>query len=203
MKAFRDRNRPVARAGILRRVPPNGVAADSPPSHSLGPLASFARLAAERPTVGLTELLIMSKLTLSFGTPEHGWLNVNLRCGEAERTLDVSDVPGDSLAMLANGVLQLVKGHAAEVTITWFLEPAEEIWTIRRFGDAFLLDCRHRLLRVPFSPASPGTRDPPDDLETVLRLADRRVMARGDGARARRRSGVVLLSGEGGKSGQA
>jgi hypothetical protein len=29
----------------------HGVAADSPPSHSLGPLASLARLAAERPTV--------------------------------------------------------------------------------------------------------------------------------------------------------
>src|SRR5512134_2673032 len=29
----------------------HGVAADSPPSHSLGPLAALARLAAERPTV--------------------------------------------------------------------------------------------------------------------------------------------------------
>jgi len=29
----------------------HGVAADSPPSPSLGPLASLARLAAERPTV--------------------------------------------------------------------------------------------------------------------------------------------------------
>jgi predicted RNase H-like HicB family nuclease len=29
----------------------HGVAADSPPSHSLGPLAFLARLAAERPTV--------------------------------------------------------------------------------------------------------------------------------------------------------
>lgn len=92
----------------------------------------------------------MSKLALSFGTPEHGWLNVNLRCGETERALDVSDVPGDSLAMLANGVLQLVKGYAAEVTITWFLEPAEETWTIRRVGDAFLLDAQmHPSERMP------------------------------------------------------
>lgn len=84
----------------------------------------------------------MGKLTLSFGTPEHGWLTVNLRCGDVERTLDVSDVPGDSLAMLADGVLQLVKGDASEVTIPWFLEPAEEIWTLRRLGDAFLLDAQ-------------------------------------------------------------
>jgi hypothetical protein len=33
----------------------HGVAADSPPSHSLGPLALLARLAAERPTGGLDQ----------------------------------------------------------------------------------------------------------------------------------------------------
>jgi hypothetical protein len=86
----------------------------------------------------------MSKLVLSFGTPEHGWLSVKLRCGETEWALDVSDVPGDSLAMLASSVFQVVEEDATEATVTWFLEPEEETWTFRRAGDVFSLDARTR-----------------------------------------------------------
>lgn len=84
----------------------------------------------------------MTKLTLTFGTPNHGWLDVELRCGETTRHVDASDVPADSIAMLANGLLQLVKGYATEVTVTWFLEPREEVWTFGRTGEVVVLDAK-------------------------------------------------------------
>lgn len=84
----------------------------------------------------------MNKLTLSFGSPKHGWLDVELRCGETTRHVDASDVPADSIAMLANGLLQLIKGYATEVTVTWFLEPREEVWTLRRTDEVFSLDAK-------------------------------------------------------------
>jgi len=71
----------------------------------------------------------MNKLALSFGTPKHGWLDVELRFGETTRYLDASDVPADSISMLASGLLRLVKGYTTEVTVTWFLKPREETWT--------------------------------------------------------------------------
>jgi hypothetical protein len=84
----------------------------------------------------------MNKLALSFGTPKHGWLDVGLRCGETTRHLDASDVPADSITMLASGLLQLVKGYVTEVSVTWFLEPREETWTFRRTDEVIMLDAQ-------------------------------------------------------------
>jgi hypothetical protein len=73
-------------------------------------------------------------LTLRFGSPAHGWLDVELRGAEGVSSLDASDVPGDSLAMLARAARDLIVG-AAPGEVVWFLEPEEVTWRFRRAGD--------------------------------------------------------------------
>jgi hypothetical protein len=84
----------------------------------------------------------MSTINLKFGSPDHGWLIVELSCNQNKRTLDVSDVPPDSLCMLATAVLRLVEGKSTEVLVEWSLEPDYETWILRRSGDAYELDIR-------------------------------------------------------------
>src|SRR5262249_31351595 len=68
----------------------------------------------------------VSTFSLRFGTPAHGWLEATLAGPEGESTVIASDVPGDSLRMLADAARAVLDGHDGEVT--WFLEPAEEHW---------------------------------------------------------------------------
>lgn len=68
----------------------------------------------------------MGAFSLRFGTPAHGWLEATLVGPEGESTVDASDVPGDSLRMLADAVCAVLDGHDDEVI--WFLEPAEVTW---------------------------------------------------------------------------
>lgn len=84
----------------------------------------------------------MTALSLSFGVPQHGWLVVRLACETRVRELEVSDVPGDSLLMLATALLDLLEGRATEAEVTWFLEPLEESWHFRRDGETFSLHVR-------------------------------------------------------------
>jgi hypothetical protein len=76
----------------------------------------------------------VSQLELRFGPPHHGWLHVELADSERSVLLDVSDVPGDSLAMLAVAALDLVAGRR-ETRVVWFLEPSEATWDFQREGD--------------------------------------------------------------------
>ena len=69
----------------------------------------------------------MTAIKLRFGSPEHGWLSVELSGPGGEVTLEASDVPGDSLAMLADAACDVMNGYPARV-VTWFLEPAEHTW---------------------------------------------------------------------------
>jgi hypothetical protein len=75
-----------------------------------------------------------SQLELRFGPPHHGWLHVELADRERSVLLDVSDVPGDSLTMLAVAALDLVAGRR-EARVVWFLEPSEATWDFQREGD--------------------------------------------------------------------
>jgi hypothetical protein len=68
----------------------------------------------------------MSAISLRFGSPAHGWLEATITGPEGESTVDASDVPGDSLRMLADAASALLEGRDGEVT--WFLEPAEVRW---------------------------------------------------------------------------
>ena len=73
----------------------------------------------------------MNVLDLHFGTPEHGWLRVELCSQAAEIVLDVSDVPCDSLQSLVDALLKLSEGSGEEI-IQWSLEPEYADWIFRR-----------------------------------------------------------------------
>lgn len=68
------------------------------------------------------------KLKVGFGPPEDGWMSVYVQAGEQSWIEDgVSDVPADSLLMLAQACLSLING-SREAETTWFLEPAQAQW---------------------------------------------------------------------------
>lgn len=78
-------------------------------------------------------------LILNFGSPQDGWLRVVLKGRNYESTFDASDVPGDSLLMLATGVCDLLAKRSAEARVLWFLEPTEIKWVFRRSGEEVLV----------------------------------------------------------------
>ena len=67
---------------------------------------------------------------MEFGSPEHGWLDVTLAGPGGTVTAEASDVPGDSLLMLANAASNAVDGRGGG-DVTWFLEPDEQRWVFR------------------------------------------------------------------------
>lgn len=72
----------------------------------------------------------MSAFKLEFGSPQHGWLEVVLSGPGGTVELDVSDVPGDSLQMLAAAASNAIDSREGG-EVTWFLEPAEFRWVFR------------------------------------------------------------------------
>lgn len=76
----------------------------------------------------------MGDLSLRFGSPSHGWLQVEMGDGRTSVTHDASDVPGDSLSMLATAGLDLLSG-TNQALVEWFLEPDEASWEFHRDGD--------------------------------------------------------------------
>jgi len=72
----------------------------------------------------------MAAISLRFGSPVHGWLDVELSGDGATLARSVSDVPGDSLAMLADAACDIVSGYPAR-EVAWFLEPDEDRWSFR------------------------------------------------------------------------
>ncbi len=79
----------------------------------------------------------MSVITIKieFGSPEDGWLNVALSGACGTVTLDASDVPGDSLLMLANAASNAVDGRGG-CEVTWFLEPEEQRWVFLQTAES-------------------------------------------------------------------
>lgn len=80
----------------------------------------------------------MAGTKLRFGTPQHGWLELTLGAAAGEHRQVVSDVPIDSLAMLAQAALALLDGRGAAVE--WSLEPEYEVWTFTCSGDQATLE---------------------------------------------------------------
>ena len=72
----------------------------------------------------------MATVSLRFGSPVHGWLDVELSGDGGAVARSVSDVPGDSLAMLADAACDIVSGYPPR-EVTWFLEPNEDCWRFR------------------------------------------------------------------------
>ncbi len=73
----------------------------------------------------------MNVIRIEFGSPEAGWLAVSLLGDGGAVNLDASDVPGDSLLMLANAASNAIRGRAVS-EVTWFLEPVEHRWMFQR-----------------------------------------------------------------------
>lgn len=80
----------------------------------------------------------MTAITLEFGSPEHGWLRVALSGPGGTVILDASDVPGDSLQMLAIAASNAFDDRAGG-EVTWFLEPAEQRWEFRSTAEGLSL----------------------------------------------------------------
>jgi hypothetical protein len=75
----------------------------------------------------------VDRIELRFGSPVHGWLEVTLAGAGGKSSLDASDVPFDSLRILADVVRNVVDGRNGEVP--WSLEPAERTWRFAVDGD--------------------------------------------------------------------
>ena len=69
-------------------------------------------------------------MNITFGTPEHGWLEVQLADKQTKHHLDASDVPCNSLESLVSAVLKLHNGSVEE-EIEWSLEPSYEVWKFK------------------------------------------------------------------------
>ena len=64
-----------------------------------------------------------NKITIEFGTPEHGWLLTNLSHKDFEIELDISDVPLDPMVQLCDALIEINKGISEPNRIIWHLEP--------------------------------------------------------------------------------
>ncbi len=62
--------------------------------------------------------------TMSFGTPEHGWLPVRLASSETALEFHASDVPIDPIPSLITSAIQAGMGIAPSAMV-WDLEPVE------------------------------------------------------------------------------
>ena len=64
----------------------------------------------------------MEKLNINFGTPEQGWMEILISSPSDKISLNVSDVPCDSLDGLVKVLTRLLEGNTEEV-VEWSLEP--------------------------------------------------------------------------------
>ena len=69
----------------------------------------------------------MNKLNINFDTPEHGWMRVNISSPTNSTSLDVSDVPCNSLHDLTKSLINLAEGSSEE-KVEWSLEPEYAEW---------------------------------------------------------------------------
>jgi len=80
-----------------------------------------------------------SKLEVRLGEPEHGWIRLTIRTGDAEFEDHVSNVPSNSLEDLVRALANLADGDAS-VSVSWMLEPARCDLEFQRTGDTVRLD---------------------------------------------------------------
>jgi hypothetical protein len=75
----------------------------------------------------------MGPITLGFASPKHGWMNVVLADDDYRMDVSVSDVPLDSLRMLAMATLAILEGRP-QSQVMWSLEPMNAPWVFQREG---------------------------------------------------------------------
>jgi len=79
------------------------------------------------------KIFAMEKLNIKFGTPEHGWMVIDLSSLSDQISSTVSDVPCDSLYELVRALVKLEEGSSEEA-VEWSLEPEYVQWVFRRSG---------------------------------------------------------------------
>ena len=90
----------------------------------------------------------MDKLHLQFGTPEYGWMEIQVSSPDKEILLNISDVPCDSLNSLIKVLTKLLEGSAEEV-VEWSLEPEYAAWTFKRKDNEIELSVSCRVGSTP------------------------------------------------------
>ena len=103
--------------------------------------------------------MVACELKLNFGTPEHGWLAVEVATPGWSRSETVSDVPCDSLAQLVRSLV-LIASNSPHEEVEWSLEPGYWRWAFRADQNSLVFTvsgesnkhtirlCRERALRV-------------------------------------------------------
>jgi hypothetical protein len=76
-------------------------------------------------------------LSIIFGTPEHGWLSVDIISGDYKFNIDASDVPVNPLELLCNVVLDLNADNKGEVW--WHLEPSSVFLEFKKLDKDYQL----------------------------------------------------------------
>jgi hypothetical protein len=69
----------------------------------------------------------MNEVKFKFSTPEHGWMDINVSDGKQEISLEISDVPFDSIYKLASVLLGLQSGLRSD-EFEFSLEPGYARW---------------------------------------------------------------------------
>ena len=80
---------------------------------------------------------LLASLSIKLGTPEHGWLAVDIISDDYKLKIDASDVPLDPLEQLCNVILNLNVDKKGEVW--WHLEPASVFFEFKKFGQNYRL----------------------------------------------------------------
>ena len=81
----------------------------------------------------------MSDVRFKFGIPRHGWMDVMVSDGEQKISLDISDVPFDSIHDLTGVLLGLQAGMLNE-EVKFSLEPEFALWRFTVKGSDLVLE---------------------------------------------------------------
>jgi hypothetical protein len=77
------------------------------------------------------------KLSIEFGTPEHGWLPVKITFIHFKLEFEASDVPANPVDQLISSLRSVIKGIKGEVW--WHLEPEGYYFEFEKFGNDYTL----------------------------------------------------------------
>jgi hypothetical protein len=78
------------------------------------------------------------KLSIEFGTPEHGWLPVKIDFNDFKLEFEASDVPANPMDQLISSLRSVIKGIKAEVW--WHLEPEGYYFDFEKFSEEYTLN---------------------------------------------------------------
>lgn len=77
---------------------------------------------------------VSKELRVTFGTPEEGWLEIEVAVWGSVRTLEVSDL-GPCISLLVESLVKLASGSTETQEIHWPNEPGYWLWEFAIDGD--------------------------------------------------------------------